>query len=306
MNERKKILITGSNGFIGSKLCNFYEKKGFEVYGIDIVGSQNLNENIKFISTNLETDDVSDLYKTINPNAIIHCAGSASVGLSVENPEFDFNRNVGVLYKTLSAIKHAEISPKFIYLSSAAVYGNPSILPIRETTNIRPISPYGLHKKMCEELCDYFNYKEGLNVVVVRIFSAYGEGLKKQILWDMYNKLKLDSGLQLFGTGNETRDFIHIDDIVKSIDLLINNTTDNLFYNIACGNEIRIKDLAEKFVEKLGMDRSIVKFNGINKAGDPINWRADISRIRALGFEPTIDLDEGLDKYIEWLGALKK
>lgn len=305
MENRKKILITGSNGFIGSKLCEYYINKGFEVFGLDIAESIILNKDVEFVKVNLESDDVTDLFKEINPQAIIHCAGSASVGLSVENPELDFSRNVGVLYKTLLALKRAKINSKFIYLSSAAVYGDPDILPISEDSKVKPISPYGLHKKICEEICEYFNYKEDVNTVVVRIFSAYGEGLKKQILWDIYNKLKYKNELHLFGSGNETRDFIHVDDIVKSIDLIVCKDTKHLVYNIANGMEIRIKNLAEEFVEKLGKDKSIVQFNGLIKAGDPINWRADISRIMSLGFKPQISLDKGLSKYADWLGAIK-
>lgn len=305
MSNENRLLITGSNGFIGSKLCSYYVNLGYEVVGIDIEESQNLNKDIEFISINLENEDVSNLYKRINPKAIIHCAGSASVGLSVEHPEFDFNRNVGILYKTLSSIKSAGIYPKFIFLSSAAVYGNPKKLPIDEKAIIKPISPYGLHKKMCEDLCEYFHYNEGFNIAIARIFSAYGEGLNKQILWDIYNKLSHEGDLQLFGTGNETRDFIHIDDIISCIDLIKNTNSNEIFYNIACGEEIKIKDLAEMFVEKLGVNKSIVKFNGFKKEGDPINWRADISRIKKLGFKPEIDIEKGLDKYVQWLGAMK-
>ena len=126
----RKVLITGCNGFIGSHLVKFYSSKGYEVYGID----RNMNNvnipNCKFVKCNLQNDDISKIYKEISPDVFIHCAGNASVGMSVEYPEMDFESNVGVLYKTLSSLVRANINPRFIFLSTAAVYGNPKELQI--------------------------------------------------------------------------------------------------------------------------------------------------------------------------------
>lgn len=296
-----RILVTGCNGFIGRNIVGYYLKKGFNVFGIDIPNSISCYDNLNLYYADLENDDLEVLYKTISPDIFIHCAGNASVGISIEHPEIDFHKNIYTLYNTLSALKRAKINPKFVFLSSAAVYGNPSKLPINESDNIRPISPYGLHKKMCEDLCNYFRYKENLDIIIVRIFSAYGAGLKKQIFWDMYNKFTSTGKIELFGTGNETRDFIYIDDIVRAIDIIINNNSDEYVYNIACGKEISIRNVAEIFTEILGANKSIIYFNGITKVGDPINWRADISKLTRLGFKPNIDIYKGTKQYIRWI-----
>lgn len=302
--RNNKVLITGCNGFIGSKIADFYVKKELVVYGIDVPGSIKRNDNVILYNYNLENDDLEDIYKEINPDIFIHCAGNANVSISVEKPKLDFERNVEVFYKTLLELKKAGINPRIIFLSSAAVYGNPQKLPVSESMILNPISPYGLHKKMCEDLCTYFNEIEKMNIKIVRIFSAYGEGLKKQILWDMYCKLKSTKKIELFGTGNESRDFIHIDDIVSAIDLIVNDSSSNNIYNIASGEEVKIRELAEEFAASFGYDKDIVKFNNQVKEGDPINWRADVMKVRGLGFKQGVTLKAGINRYAEWVRSL--
>lgn len=297
----KKVLVTGCNGFIGSHLVNFYSSNGYEVYGLDIRINKVNMINCKFIECNLQNEDMIKVYKEICPDIFIHCAGNASVGMSVDYPEMDFDSNVGVLYKTLSSVARANINPKFIFLSTAAVYGNPKELPINEKTDTAPISPYGLHKKMCEDLCEYYREVKGQDITVVRIFSAYGEGLKKQILWDMYNKYKNNGYIELFGTGNETRDFINIKDLVQALDLISRAEKSNFIYNIANGEETSIKTLASEYANILKIDANKIIFNGEVKKGDPINWRADITKLRQLGYKQSTYLPEGLKNYIEWV-----
>ena len=302
----KKVLITGCNGFIGSHLVDFYSSNGYEVYGLDIkINRQNIS-NCKFIECNLQDDNISEIYKEISPAIFIHCAGNASVGMSVEYPEMDFDSNVGVLYKTLSSIVRANINPKFIFLSTAAVYGNPKKLPISEETATAPISPYGLHKKMCEDLCEYYREIKGQNISVARIFSAYGEGLKKQILWDMYNKYKANGYIELFGTGSETRDFINIKDLVRALDLIIKDDKANFVYNVANGEEVSIKTLAVEYANILNIDADKIIFNGEVKKGDPLNWRADITKLQELGYKQFTGLGEGLKSYIDWVKQIDR
>ena len=299
---KKKVIITGCNGFIGKRLVKFYNLKGYIVYGLGRkIEASTDYKNVTFYSCDLESEDTVNLYKSISPDIFIHCAGNANVGVSVEYPELDFERNVGILYKTLSSIKRANIKPRFIFLSSAAVYGNPQILPISENQLNDPISPYGLHKKMCEDLCKYFRNNYDMDILVVRIFSAYGNGLKKQILWDMYNKYLRYGCIELFGTGYETRDFIHIDDVVQALNLIEETSSSDYIYNVANGEEISIGHLAEEFAKCLGLGKEKIKFNGKVKAGDPINWRADITKLKELGYCKSISLQDGLKNYIDWV-----
>ena len=134
----------------------------------------------------------------------------------------------------------------------------------------------------------------------IRIFSAYGNGLRKQLLWDIYQKYQNTGRIELFGTGDETRDFIHVSDIVRAIELILAYDGPENIINVANGEEVSIRELAEIYAGKLGADADVVSFNGMVKEGDPRNWRADISLLKRLGYEKHMALSDGIEAYVEW------
>jgi dTDP-glucose 4,6-dehydratase/UDP-glucose 4-epimerase len=194
----------------------------------------------------------------------------------------------------------------FINFSSAAVYGNPVSLPVSENMFSTPMSPYGWHKHFAEQVCKEYSLFFNIKICNLRIFSAYGPGLRKQFFWDLYNKFQKKGDIELYGTGSESRDFIYVDDITKCVELIIENrytVTDNL--NIATGIETTTSEAANIFAELLNIDKQIT-FRGEIRLGDPLNWRADINKIKSMGFNPSFTLKEGLKQYIEWLQKEKK
>jgi UDP-glucose 4-epimerase len=195
---------------------------------------------------------------------------------------------------------------RMVFLSSAAVYGDPECLPVDEGALIKPISAYGFHKRQAELACKEYAVCHGLKTASVRIFSAYGEGLRRQVVWDLANKVEADSGdvLKVFGTGLESRDFIHCSDVAQGILRVVREAPfEGECYNLASGVEVRIADLAQRLCSSLGVDKEIV-FNGVAAVGSPKCWRADIAKIRALGFEPSVDLNDGLKRFVEWKRSL--
>jgi len=215
----------------------------------------------------------------------------------------DFENNVTITHNLFFAIHKGNIrNVRVLFLSSAGVYGNPSKLPITEGTLLNPLSPYALHKVTCEEICKYFYNNYDIDVKIARIFSAYGEGLKKQIFWDMNSKILKNGCLEMWGTGNESRDYIYIDDLVVALSLIaIHAPEHELVYNVANGAEITIRQAAECFATSSKLDYKLIKFNGETKEGDPINWRADISKLRKLGYIQSVTFEEGVSKYYEWV-----
>ncbi len=299
----KKILITGVNGFIGNNAADYFEKE-YEIYGMDIsTNYRGNNPDVNYYQCNMSHSpaELSMVITDIQPDIVLHCAGSANVGASVLNPMADLDGNLHSLYQLLIALRGIEKKPKVIFLSSAGIYGNPKKLPISESDTPAPISPYGLHKLMCEELCSYYNKVHGYQIRSVRIFSAYGNGIRKQILWDMYQKYKNTGKISLFGTGNETRDYIHISDIMRAIDCIIRYDGPEEIFNVANGEETSIAQLASVYAKCLGESEDIISFNGEVKVGDPLNWRADISLLKKIGYEKKMDFEDGVRAYVDWV-----
>lgn len=299
--DTKNIIITGVNGFVGSYTAKECIKNHYNVIGTDIQSVSTI-EGIFYIQLNLISDDIVELIKQYEPYAIIHCAGMADVNYSMAHPDSDFVSNVLVTRKLLYSVQEYAPDAKFIFMSSASVYGNPPELPIREEFALNPISPYALHKLIVENICSYFIRQFSLDVRILRIFSTYGNGLKKQIFWDMGQKIKNTGCLKLFGTGHETRDFIHISDLAKVIILIMEAPKKDIYiYNVANGKEVEISEIAKIFCQKMGYSNDIISFSQITRAGNPSNWRADITRIQDLGYQEKVGLSEGIESYVEWL-----
>ncbi len=297
----KKVLITGAMGFIGSKLTEIFCNNGDMVEGWDLTSGDNGSVAVKKVDMGKEEELISRL-KAFQPEIVLHCAGSADVGRSVQYPEMDYQGNVTLTHHLLFGLHKLELEDtRFVFLSSAGVYGNPKTLPITEDMECNPLSPYALHKVMCEDICRYFSKNYNMDVKVARIFSAYGKGLKKQIFWDMFHKSRETGRLDMFGTGEESRDYIHVDDVVQALYLLATTQSGHMIFNVANGEEVTIRKATEYFAECAGISGENIAFNGIVREGDPLNWRADISRIRELGYKKSMEMKDGLRDYYEWV-----
>lgn len=294
-----KVLIIGSKGFIGQHCIDYFKsKKGFIVFGCDVIVDYNSDNYFLVDSTN---SNFQRIFESNLFDVCINCSGAASVANSIQNPARDFDLNTKNVLSILDAIRTYTSECKFINLSSAAVYGNPVSLPIDESHISNPISPYGIHKKQSEEICTYFNKFYKIPTCSLRIFSAYGEGLKKQLFWDLARKSKQAAEVSLYGTGLESRDYIHVSDIVSIIDLVIEKGQfDGEVINVANGKEVFIKDAVEIFFNFYDK-KKMYSFSGDGRSGDPINWVADVSIINNLGYNQAMSIQSGLQKYIAWL-----
>jgi UDP-glucose 4-epimerase len=295
-----KVLVIGSKGFIGSNLLFYLNNTSiYNCWGCDIL-QDSQNDKYYFINHNNITFDY--IFKNNQFDICINCSGSANVNESLINPLHDFELNVSNVAKILNSIRVHNSNCKFINLSSAAVYGNPLFLPIREFDKLNPLSPYGTHKILSEQLCFYYFHYFNVPTISLRIFSAYGPGLKKQIFWDWFCKSQSEDIVSLNGNGNESRDYIYIDDLVKVIDLTITYSLfDGSSINVANGRENYIKDIANIYFNNLDKN---YHFNGKNNVANPLNWMADIELIKRWGYVSSTTIEDGLLKYIQWAKGL--
>ncbi len=294
-----KVIVIGSKGFIGKHLVKYFQDKNYSVYKADVV--VDYADTDKYFLIDASNSDFNTVFHYDKYDLCINCSGAASVPDSLKNPMRDYYLNSVNVFKILSAINQFQPECKFINLGSAAVYGNPMQLPVLEKATRNPLSPYGFHKLQAEQICEEFSSFFKLKTCSLRIFSVYGDGLKKQLFWDLFHKANSGEPFELFGTGEESRDFIHVNDLARAIELVAKNADFNAdVVNVANGVEVKIKDAVSAFFSFFEKKVNY-SFSGNVRKGDPLNWRADISKLTSFGYTPSMDLKQGLKNYYEWI-----
>ena len=298
-----RVLITGAGGFLGRHITHYLHKRGYTVAGLGRfvkgIRPSQLKEGIDSYGMTLPDEALSRVLKDFSPDAVVHCASTASVPDSVNDPLMDFRGSVAVCAQTLDTIRKISPSTRFIFLSSAAVYGNPTNIPVPETASCAPISPYGFDKRMCELLVQEYSDIYGISSAVLRIFSAYGQFLQRQVIHDLCLKFSANEQIvDVLGTGNESRDFIHAWDVAQAVECIITSDATGIF-NVASGEETSISKLIG-LLGSLFANGKTIRFSGDVREGDPLRWQANIDRISLLGFNPSITLTDGLITYHRW------
>lgn len=295
----RSAIVTGAGGFLGSAVGRCFSRQKWSVIGlgssVDTTASWDA-----FYPLMLPNPRLTELLSIHQPDVLIHCVGSASVPSSFTAPDRDFVASPVVLQELLEQVRRVSPRSRVIFLSSAAVYGSPRQLPISEQDELNPESPYGFHKRMCEELCEEYSRFFGIQTAVVRIFSAYGPGLRRQVVWDICEKALRESEVLLQGTGEESRDFVYVDDAAAALlRIAMQAECVGEAYNLASGIETNIEELAKLIVSRLAPGKRI-RFSGQKPQGMPQRWRADISSLHKLDFQNMYSFEAGLDKTLAW------
>ncbi len=300
--KKTKILVTGAYGFIGRYICKYYSERK-DAYVIGLGNGSWCEEDAHDWGLNEfhnEAISIASLVRCANkPDIIVHCAGGGSVGFSVQNPNLDFFRTVDATAQVLEYARLYCPNAIIIYPSSAAVYGCAEIVPIPETAILNPLSPYGVHKSMAEQLCSMYAKNFKLKLVVVRLFSVYGNELRKQLLWDACNKL-VGSVTEFPGTGREMRDWLHVTDAAALLDAAGSiASSDCPILNGGCGKGVSVCEIINFLKNALGVKQPIV-FTGESRLGDPKELVADIAVARKLKWKPLVSWSSGLKEYVKW------
>jgi len=311
MRGYSKVLVTGGAGFIGSHLVDRLLKNDFEVHVIDDLSTGKLKniahhqgkENFHFIKGDIQDLDlVKKIVKDLD--AVFHEAALVSVPRSVENPVHTNEINVTGTLNLLKACADSGVK-RFIHASSSSVYGETETLPNREDLNPQPISPYAVSKLAAESYVRVFYEVYGLETVCLRYFNVYGPrqtyGPYSGVITIFINHLLSDQPPNVFGDGEQTRDFTNVQDTVESNMLALKRKSAvGQVFNIATGVATTINQLAEMLQEIMGRTNLKVVYTS-PRPGDIRHSYADISKAkRILGYEPKISLREGLTQLVEW------
>lgn len=296
--EKPVAWVTGSAGFIGRNVAGHLEDQGWSVVGIDRAAAPRSIH----VAGELSPPPFTQALDALGPPALVfHAAGGSSVGESVRDPAASLRDTVTATEVLLDFLVRRAPSAKVVFPSSAAIYGAADAVPLAEDRPANPVSPYGHHKLAAEGLCAQAA-THGLQVAIVRLFSVYGPGLRKQLPWDL--ALKLAAGtphIELSGTGAETRDFLNVEDVAAlTVFLAGARFATPLIVNGGTGVATRVDAFAALLAKALGK-QTRVTFNGETRAGDPQHYQADVARLRGLGFTPRVDLATGIARYADWI-----
>jgi UDP-glucose 4-epimerase len=299
--------ITGAHGFLGRHVAKCFAENNYSVAGLDLepwspkeAGQWGLEVWAQGDVAGEYLDALMD--RTGPPKVVFHAAGSGSVGHSFYHPLEDFERNVSSTARLLEFLRQRAPEAYFILPSSAAVYGVQPPGPISEEVASSPASPYGIHKLMAELLCSSTVDHFGLPCAVIRYFSLYGPELRKQLLWDLAGRVMAQPHeVILFGTGDETRDMLYVEDAARLVFLLAQRQQPGLtLVNGGTGVASSVREIASTLLEQ--MEKNVkLHFSQEVRSGDPAHYQADIAKARGLGFEPRWSLQEGLAAYADWL-----
>jgi UDP-glucose 4-epimerase len=300
--------VTGAAGFLGRHAVSAFRRAGWRVAGLGHARAPedglDLADCDAWVTGRVSRLGLKQALARLGPpEVVVHAAGGASVRASLADPLEDYDRTLGSMREVLAFLKADAPAARLIFLSSAAVYGAAHTGRIREDAPLHPISPYGLHKRMAEELAIGWGRIFDLDVAVLRLFSVYGPGLRKQLLWDLAQRLCAEScGVELFGTGDELRDFVYVDDAVRLIGMLaaVRRPDRPLLLNGGSGQPCSVRRIAEGLCGALGAEAA-VRFNGTVREGDPRSLVADTALASALGFQPQVELSDGVARFAAWV-----
>lgn len=300
----KTIFVSGIGGFLGGVVARLAIQKGYRVVGIGIdpLVSELSAKTDYCVSAPVTVDAISEIFKrTGSPDVFVHAAGNGKVGTSWPDPYDDFLNNAASTAAVVEALRRFSPETVLILPSSAAVYGDVQIIPTSEDAPRAPISPYGVHKQMAEDICIAASNLFGMKCIVLRIFSLYGPGLKKQLVWDIFHRLKSHPReLVLSGVADASRDFLFVDDCVEQMFLAAEQCQQYpCILNSGTGRGTSIHDIATQLIDLMSPTTELI-FDGQTRPGDPHHMRADISKAMALGFHPKTKLEDGIRKYLDW------
>lgn len=302
-------MITGASGFIGKALVKFYLSRKYNLILVcpELPKSLKLDQNLKCYHIQGYTHDIDFekcLFEIPLPDMIINLGGVSSVAGSENDFEQDFQRTVYGATRLYNWARYNCPQAKIFTISSAAVYGSSNANFLAENDITNPTSLYGMNRVILEKLSIEFASLFDQKITILRVFSAYGIGNKKQIFWDLCEKFASNNFAELSGTGEEVRDWINICHIVGIIHNLFENVENpGRIINIGTGRGVKVKEaatLVQNAWEKYTSQRTQIKFSGQVRLNDPKSLVSDTKLLRKLDSTTEIALKDGIDEYVKW------
>lgn len=308
-----KILLTGAAGFLGSHLSEKYTNEGHIVYGIDNLMNGNLNnvrtllhkKNFKFIHDDIRN---RDLYAKIptDLDAVIHLAAQIHVDRSIVNPEETFDINVSGTMKILEYARMNDIN-KILFASTSEVYGSAKHVPMDEDHPLAAQHPYGVSKIAADRLCYTYNETYDLGIDIIRCFNFFGPRQKDSgyggVIAIFINRVLQNKPPIIYGDGNQTRDYMYVNDAIDAYDKVLrsNDNPGKYGINFGTGTEKSVNEIAELILKYSGNDKNLKSIHVDSRPTEVQRLFADISKAKStLNFTPKIGFEEGISRLMDW------
>lgn len=295
----QKILVTGSQGFIGQETVSLLRTKGFKVYTLDI-----LDGDDQHFKCDITSDSIESIIRDTKPETVIHLAAQVDVSSSLNDPFSDLNTNILGTLKVLTACISAKVN-EFIFVGSGgAIYSSSNQMPVPEDGSVLPVSPYGVSKLAAEGYVRVLSELHGMGWTSLALSNCYGniEFHRRGVVYEFFKKISAGQSPIINGA-EVTRDFIHVHDVASAIYLAIGHPV-NKRLNISSNSEISLKDL---FNEIASLTNSpVIPTYLPPREGDVLRSRLNNSRAQQmLNWSPKIDLREGLRMNLNEDGQIK-
>jgi len=310
----KKVLVTGSAGFIGARVSEMLLEEGYQVVGVDNLNDyydvrlklwrlDNLkkkSDNFRFYEVNIEKiDELKAIGQLHQIDAVINEAACVGVRYSLENPFIYLSTNAGGNLNLLELCREYGV-PKFVLASTSSLYAGQE-MPFREDlSGNTPISPYAVSKKAAEMMAYTYHYLYGLDVTILRYFTVYGPAARPDMATFRFIKWIMEGiPLKIFGDGCQERDFTYIDDIAKGTVKALKPLGYEII-NLGNNHSYELSDTI-KLIEKYVGRKARFEYKEFQKADMQATW-ADIDKARGLlNWQPQVSLEEGIKRTVEWM-----
>ena len=304
-----RVLVTGGAGFIGSHVADRLLERGHEVAVVDDLSSgkhENVPNRARFYEMDIRAGCAA-VFEDFRPDALCHLAAQMDVRRSVREPDFDAGVNVIGTVRLLENCVRKGVGKVVFASTGGAVYGEQETFPAPEDHRQYPVSPYGVSKLACERYLQYYSVQHGLSYVALRYANVYGPRQDPHgeagVVAIFCANLAQGRTSRINGSGEQTRDYVYVEDVARANVLAVEGAPPSGAYNIGTGEETSVNELYETLVEISGKD--LPPEHGPAKPGEQLRSSVDASLAgRVLEWKPEVGLREGLGETLRFFGAV--